>query len=64
MADNYERHIKLISETPRRLALILARAKVLSEQIGSPDRAIAAYEQALEIDPHHPGAPRNRGQAA
>ncbi|HEY3593945.1 MAG TPA: tetratricopeptide repeat protein, partial [Polyangiaceae bacterium] len=56
VADIYERHIKLISETPRRLALILARAKVLAEQIGSPDRAIAAYEQALEIDPHHPGA--------
>jgi len=56
VADIYERHIKLISETPRRLALLLARAKVLSEHIGSPDRAIAAYEQALEIDPHHAGA--------
>jgi tetratricopeptide (TPR) repeat protein/tRNA A-37 threonylcarbamoyl transferase component Bud32 len=53
VAGIYERHIKLISETPRRLALLLARAKVLSEQIGSPERAIAAYEQALEIDSHH-----------
>ena len=56
VASIYERHTKLISETPRRLALILARAKILAEQIGSPDRAIAAYEQALEIDAHHPAA--------
>lgn len=56
VAALYERHIKLVSEAPRRLALILARAKILSEQIGSPDRAIAAYEQALEIDPHHAAA--------
>jgi tetratricopeptide (TPR) repeat protein/tRNA A-37 threonylcarbamoyl transferase component Bud32 len=55
-ASIYERHIKLVSETPRRLALILARAKLLADQVGSPDRAISAYEQALEIDPHHPTA--------
>ncbi|HYJ09714.1 MAG TPA: tetratricopeptide repeat protein, partial [Polyangiaceae bacterium] len=52
----YERHIKLVSEAPRRLALVLARAKLLAEQIGAPDRAIAAYEQALELEPHHPVA--------
>lgn len=52
----YERHVKVVSEPPRRLALILARAKLLAEQLGAPERAIAAYEQALEIDPQHPGA--------
>lgn len=56
VASLYERHIKLVTETPRRLALVLARGKLLAEQIGSPDRAISAYEQALEIDPHHPTA--------
>ncbi|HKY35991.1 MAG TPA: tetratricopeptide repeat protein [Polyangiaceae bacterium] len=56
VSDLYERHIKLVTETPRKLALILARAKLLADQIGAPDRAIAAYEQALEIDPHHAGA--------
>lgn len=56
VAGIYERHLKLVTETPRRLALLLARAKVLAEQIGSPDRAIAVYEQALEIDAHHPVA--------
>lgn len=59
VAALYERHIKLVSETPRRLALLLARAKVLAEQIGSPERAIAAYEQAVEIDPQHPVALEN-----
>jgi tetratricopeptide (TPR) repeat protein/tRNA A-37 threonylcarbamoyl transferase component Bud32 len=56
VASIYERHIKLVNEAPRRLALVLARAKLLAEQIGSPERAIAAYEQALELDAHHPGA--------
>jgi tetratricopeptide (TPR) repeat protein len=56
VSSNYERHIKLISEAPRRLALLLARAKLLTEQIGSPERAILVYEQVLEIDPHHAGA--------
>jgi len=56
VASLYERHIKLVTEAPRRLALLLAHGKLLAEQIGSPDRAISAYEQALEIDPHHPTA--------
>jgi tetratricopeptide (TPR) repeat protein len=56
VAAQYERHIKLVTDPPRRLALLLQRAKVLSEQIGSPERAIHAYEAALEIDSHHAGA--------
>jgi tetratricopeptide (TPR) repeat protein/tRNA A-37 threonylcarbamoyl transferase component Bud32 len=55
-AGIYERHVKLALDAPRRLALHLARAKLLAEHVGSPDRAIAAYEQALEIEPHHPAA--------
>jgi tetratricopeptide (TPR) repeat protein/tRNA A-37 threonylcarbamoyl transferase component Bud32 len=58
-AHIYERHVKLALETPRRLALHLAHAKLLAEHVGSPDRAIAAYEQALEIDAHHPQALEN-----
>lgn len=56
LAHLYERHIKLISEAPRRLALVLTRAKLLTEQLGATERAISAYEQALAIDPHHAGA--------
>jgi len=52
----YERHEKLITEAPRRLALILQRAKLLSEKLSAPDRAIRAYEEALAIEPQHPQA--------
>ncbi len=56
VATIYDRHIKLVNEAPRRLALLLARARLLAEQLGSPERAIAVYELALEIEPQHPGA--------
>lgn len=52
----YERHEKLVAEPPRKLALILQRAKVLVEKLNTPDRAISAYEQALAIEPQHPQA--------
>ncbi|HWZ87526.1 MAG TPA: tetratricopeptide repeat protein, partial [Polyangiaceae bacterium] len=56
VASLYERHLKLVTETPRRLALLLQRGKVLSEQIGSPERAMQAYDAVLKIDPQHAGA--------
>ena len=56
VAALYERHLKLVSEGPRRLALLLQLGKVLSEQIGSPERAMVAYDAVLEIDPQHAGA--------
>jgi tetratricopeptide (TPR) repeat protein len=56
VASLYERQLKLISEGPRRLALLLQRGKVLAEQIGSPERAMQAYDAVLEIDPQHAGA--------
>jgi tetratricopeptide (TPR) repeat protein len=52
----YERHEKLVTETPRKLALILQRAKLLVEKLNAPDRAILAYEQALSLDAQHPQA--------
>ncbi|MEI9949525.1 MAG: protein kinase [Pseudomonadota bacterium] len=52
----YERQLKLVSEGPRRLALLLQHGKVLSEQIGSPERAMVAFDAVLEIDPQHAGA--------
>jgi tetratricopeptide (TPR) repeat protein len=56
VASLYERHLKLVAEAPRRLALLLQQGKVLSEQIGSPERAMQAYDAVLEIDPQHAGA--------
>src|SRR5262249_24978302 len=35
---------------------LLARARTLAEQIGSPDRATKTYEQILAIQPSHAGA--------
>jgi len=56
VASLYERQLKLVTETPRRLALLLQRGKVLADQIGSPERAMQAYDAVLEIDPQHAGA--------
>ncbi|MEO6601839.1 MAG: tetratricopeptide repeat protein, partial [Polyangiaceae bacterium] len=56
VASLYERHLKLVTDAPRRLALLLQRGKVLAEQIGSPERAMQAYDAVLEIDPQHSGA--------
>ena len=56
VARLYERHLKLVSEGPRRLALLLQHGKVLAEHVGSPERAMQAYEAVLEIDPQHSGA--------
>ncbi len=56
VASLYERQLKLVTEAPRRLALLLQRGKVLADQIGSPERAMQAYDAVLEIDPQHSGA--------
>ena len=51
-----ERQAKLLTEAPRRLAVLLQHGKVLIEHLASPDRALKAFEAALEIDPQHPQA--------
>ncbi|HET7541562.1 MAG TPA: protein kinase, partial [Polyangiaceae bacterium] len=56
VAALYERQLKLVTEGPRRLALLLQQGKVLAEQIGSPERAMVAYDAVLELDPQHAGA--------
>lgn len=56
VAGLYEKQLKLVTEGPRRLALLLQRGKVLADQIGSPERAMKAYDAVLEIDPQHAGA--------
>ena len=52
----YERHAGVTSDDNRKIDLLLARARTLAEQIGSPDRATKAYEQVLSIQPSHAGA--------
>jgi tetratricopeptide (TPR) repeat protein len=55
VAALYERHLK-IAEGQRRIELLLARGRVLADQVGSPERAMAAYEAVLELQPDHSGA--------
>jgi tetratricopeptide (TPR) repeat protein/tRNA A-37 threonylcarbamoyl transferase component Bud32 len=52
----YERHAAQTTEPARLLDLHVQRARVLADQIGSPERAMRAYEQALEVEPGHAGA--------
>lgn len=56
VANLYERHLKLITDVPRRIELLQARGRVLTEQVGSPERAMAAYDAILELDSQHSGA--------
>jgi tetratricopeptide (TPR) repeat protein len=56
VAALYERHLKLTGDPEQRLELALARGRVLAEQIGSPERAMAAYEMVLQIKSEHAGA--------
>ncbi len=52
----YDKHATVTGDDPRRLELTLARARVLAENIGSPERAMRAYERVLAMDPQHAGA--------
>jgi tetratricopeptide (TPR) repeat protein len=52
----YDKHARTVGDDRRRVELFVQRARVLSENIGSPDRATAAYEQALAVEPEHKGA--------
>ena len=52
----YERHLGIITEDARRIELLLQLGRVLADQIGSPERAMKAYEKVLEIEPNHANA--------
>jgi tetratricopeptide (TPR) repeat protein len=52
----YERHAAATQDPARRIDILVARARTLAEQIGSPDRATKTYEQILSIQPSHAGA--------
>src|SRR5262249_26953962 len=51
-----DKHLKVIEDSNRRVEVLLARGRVLSEQIGSPERALQAFEKVLEINSEHAGA--------
>ncbi|HSC87494.1 MAG TPA: protein kinase [Polyangiaceae bacterium] len=52
----YERQLSIVENPTERVALALAWGRVLAEQLGFPDRAVKAYELALEVEPDHSAA--------
>jgi len=52
----YEKHATVTGDDARRVELTMQRARVLAENIGSPDRATRVYEQVLEMSSGHAGA--------
>ena len=52
----YEKHASVTSDENRKTELTLSKARVLAEQVGSPDRAMKTYEQVLGWNPSNAGA--------
>jgi tetratricopeptide (TPR) repeat protein/tRNA A-37 threonylcarbamoyl transferase component Bud32 len=52
----YQKHVNVTGDEARRVELSMQRARVLAENIGSPERAMRVYEQVLELHPGHAGA--------
>jgi serine/threonine protein kinase/lipopolysaccharide biosynthesis regulator YciM len=52
----YEKHTSVTSDDARRVELMVQRARVLAENVGSPERATRVYEQVLELQSGHAGA--------
>lgn len=52
----YERQLEIVGNADDRVPLAMAWGRLLSDQLGSPERAARAYEIALEADPEHAGA--------
>lgn len=56
VARVYERDLKVQTDKAKRLQILLLLARVSSEQLSDNARAIKVYEEALELEPSHPGA--------
>lgn len=52
----YQRQLEFVEEPSERVALAMAWGRVLTEHVGSPERAMQAYELVLELEPQHAGA--------
>jgi tetratricopeptide (TPR) repeat protein len=56
LVDLLERHAQIVESAPRRADLNAQRGRVLLDPIGSIDRALEAFEKALEADATNTGA--------
>jgi tetratricopeptide (TPR) repeat protein len=52
----YDKHASVTGDENRKIELLLAKARTLAEQVGSPERATKAYEQILLAQPGHASA--------
>lgn len=52
----YDKHASVTTDENRKIELLLAKARTLAEQVGSPERATKAYEQILVAQPSHASA--------
>jgi tetratricopeptide (TPR) repeat protein len=52
----YDKHSSVTGDENRKIELLLAKARTLADQVGSPERATKAYEQILVAQPSHAGA--------
>ncbi len=51
LATLLDRHVQAETDKERRIALHLERARLLGEEMGAPERALAEFERALTLDP-------------
>src|SRR6202041_1971825 len=45
----YEKHASVTNDDARRVELMMQRARVLAENVGSPDPGARAYQQGLQV---------------
>jgi tetratricopeptide (TPR) repeat protein len=51
LEELYAVHARITADTTRKVELLMQRARVLADHIGSPDRTIEVYEEVLEVQP-------------
>lgn len=56
LADLYDRKLRAAADDDQKVEMLLARGELLAAQIGSPERAMQAYEAAVALRPEHSGA--------
>jgi tetratricopeptide (TPR) repeat protein len=52
----YEKHAAITEDAARKVELLMQQARVLADNIGSPDQAALVYERVLEEQPGHSAA--------
>lgn len=53
LLELYGRHASVLDDDERKAQLLFHRAKLLTEQLGSPHQALVALEAVLELNPEH-----------